>query len=57
MAEAIERNRAEVDVAPLPLRAGTIFASVAPGLAASVTRMTGADKLADTVAAGQHDKR
>lgn len=57
VAEAIERNRGEVDVAPLPLRAGTIFASVAPGLAASVTRMTGADKLADSVAATQRDKR
>jgi short-subunit dehydrogenase len=57
VAEAIERNRGEVDVAPLPLRAGTIFASVAPGLAASVTRVTGADKLADTLAAGQRDKR
>jgi uncharacterized protein len=57
VAEAIERNRAEVDVAPLPLRAGAIFASVAPGLAAGATRMTGADRLADTVAAGQRDKR
>ncbi len=57
VADAIERNRGEVDVAPLPLRAGTIFASVAPSLAASVTRMTGADKLADAVAAGQREKR
>ncbi len=56
-AEAIERNRAEVDVAPLPLRAGAIIASVAPGLAASVTRLTGADKLADSFVAGQRDKR
>jgi short-subunit dehydrogenase len=57
VAEAIERNRAEVDVAPLPLRAGTIFASVAPGLAATVTRMTGSDKVAVSIAAGQLDKR
>jgi short-subunit dehydrogenase len=57
VAEAIERNRGEVDVAPLPLRAGTIFASVAPGLAASFTRVTGADKLADSLAAVQRDKR
>ena len=33
---AIERNRAEVDVAPLGLRAGTAVASVAPGPAAWV---------------------
>ncbi len=57
VAEAIERNRAEVDVAPLPLRAGTIFASVAPGLAATVTRMTGSDEVAVSIAAGQRDKR
>jgi uncharacterized protein len=57
VATAIERNRGEVDVAPLTLRAGTVFASVAPGLAASVTRVTGADRVADSVAAGQRDKR
>jgi short-subunit dehydrogenase len=57
VAEAIERNRAEVDVAPLSLRAGTLVASVAPTLAASVTRVTGADRLADQLAASQRDKR
>ncbi len=57
VAEAIERNRAEVDVAPLPLRVGTIFASVAPSFAASVTRVTGGDKLADQVATGQSTER
>ena len=29
--KAIEHNRAEIDVAPLPLRAGALLASVAPG--------------------------
>ncbi|MGH2855064.1 MAG: SDR family NAD(P)-dependent oxidoreductase, partial [Solirubrobacteraceae bacterium] len=57
VAEAIERNRAEVDVAPLPLRAGTIFASVAPGLAATVTRVTGNDGLAVAIAKGQRERR
>lgn len=57
VAEAIERNRAEVDVAPLPLRVGTIFASVAPGIAATVTRKTGNDKLAVSIAAGQRERR
>jgi short-subunit dehydrogenase len=56
VAEAIERNRAEVDVAPLPLRVGTIFASVAPGIAATVTRKTGNDKLAVSIAASQREK-
>jgi short-subunit dehydrogenase len=57
VAEAIERNRAEVDVAPLPLRVGTAFAGVAPGIAATVTRRTGSDKLAASIAAGHRDKR
>ncbi len=52
VAEAIEHNRAEVDVAPLPLRMGTVFAGIAPGIAATVTRKTGGDKLAVSIAAG-----
>ncbi len=51
-ADAIERNRTEVDVAPLPLRAGAAFANLAPALAATVTRVSGNDKLAEQVAAG-----
>jgi short-subunit dehydrogenase len=57
VAEAIERNRAEVDVAPLPLRAGTIFAGLAPSLAATVTRVTGSDELAVSIATGQRERR
>ena len=34
--DAIERNRAEVDVAPLPLRATAAFAGLAPEFAASL---------------------
>jgi len=56
VAEAIERNRAEVDVAPLTLRLGSIFAGAAPGIAATVTRRTGSDKLAEEMAAGQRAK-
>jgi short-subunit dehydrogenase len=52
VAEAIVRNRAEVDVAPLTLRVGSAFAGLAPGLAATVTRKTGSDKLAEEMAAG-----
>ena len=47
VAEAIARNRPEVDVAPLTLRVGSAFAGLAPGLAATVTRKTGNDKLAE----------
>jgi short-subunit dehydrogenase len=56
VAEAIEHNRAEVDVAPLPLRVGTLFAGAAPGFAATVTRKTGGDKLAISIAAGHRDR-
>ncbi len=56
VAEAIERNRAEVDVAPLSLRLGTVIAGAAPGIAATFTRKTGGDKLATSIAAGHHAK-
>lgn len=54
---AIERNRAEVDVAPLTLRAGTVIAGVAPDFAASVARMLGSERIAREAQAGQRDKR
>jgi short-subunit dehydrogenase len=54
---AIERNRAEVEVAPVGLRVGVAVGSVAPGLAAGVSRLAGSDKLAAAIAAGQIDKR
>jgi short-subunit dehydrogenase len=53
----VERNRAEVAVAPLGLRLGAGFASVAPELAASVSRRMGSDKLATDLATGQRHKR
>lgn len=56
VAEAIEHNRAEVDVAPLTLRMGAVFAGIAPGIAATVTRRTGSDKLAAEMAAGHRAK-
>jgi uncharacterized protein len=54
---AIERNRAEVDVAPLPLRLGASFGSVAPQIASTVSRRMGSDKVATDLAAGQISKR
>jgi uncharacterized protein len=54
---AIERDRAEIDVAPLSLRLGASFAAVAPGLAAEITRRLGADKIALAHVEGQRDKR
>ncbi len=54
---AIERNRGEVDVAPLALRLGTVFGSLAPESAAKVTRRIGGDDIARQLAEGQLNKR
>jgi uncharacterized protein len=54
---AIERDRSEVDVAPLPLRLGVTFAGVAPEFAAKVQRRLGAADVASGFVAGQRDKR
>jgi hypothetical protein len=54
---AIERNRAEVDVAPLALSVGASLSSVAPGLAAAVSRRMGSHDIAAALARGQTDKR
>jgi hypothetical protein len=54
---AIERDRAEVDVAPLGLRAGAAFAGLAPELSARVQRRLGGAKVAEDMARGQAGKR
>ncbi len=54
---AIERDRGEVDVAPLPLRAGALLAGVAPELAARVSRRLGAHEVSRELAAAQREKR
>ncbi|HET6547659.1 MAG TPA: SDR family NAD(P)-dependent oxidoreductase [Solirubrobacter sp.] len=55
--KAIEHNRAELDVAPLPLRAGTLLASLAPGPIGAIQRRLGATKTSDRIGAGQTGKR
>jgi short-subunit dehydrogenase len=55
--KAIEHNRAELDVAPLPLRAGTLLASLAPGPVGAVQRKLGAVGTAEQFERGQADKR
>jgi uncharacterized protein len=54
---AIERNRAEIDVAPLSLRLGSAVASVAPELSAAVSRRLGSDRIAARIVAGQREKQ
>jgi short-subunit dehydrogenase len=54
---AIERNRAEVDVAPISLRLGSIVSGLAPDVAARVSRRMGAEKIVGDLADGQLSKR
>jgi short-subunit dehydrogenase len=54
---AIERERLEVDVAPLGLRAGALFGGTFPSLGAFVTRKMGGHRIAQDIVAGQRDKR
>jgi short-subunit dehydrogenase len=55
--DGIERNRGEIDVAPLGLRAGTLLSSAVPGLGAGVQRRFGGAQLAERIARGQARKR
>jgi short-subunit dehydrogenase len=54
---AIEQDRREVEVAPLPLRLGTAVASVAPGLSAAVSRKLGSERIAARIVSGQRAPR
>jgi hypothetical protein len=54
---AIEKNRGEVDVAPASIRAGAVFAGVAPGMAAALNRRLGAEAISERLSAGQANKR
>jgi short-subunit dehydrogenase len=54
---AIERNRAEVDLAPLSIRLGGIFANLAPDAFARLARKAGADKQTAELAAGLRHKK
>jgi hypothetical protein len=53
----IERNRAEVDVAPRSLALGARLFGVAPRMVSGINRRLGSDPLTDAIAEGQRDKR
>lgn len=53
----IERERAEIDVAPLSLRAGTLAASLAPVTAARIQRRLGSAEVSEALTRSQRDKR
>ncbi len=54
---AVERDRAELTVAPFSMRIGSDIASVAPSLSAAFQRIAGGAKVARAVSAGQTGKR
>ena len=54
---AIEKDRAEVSVAPVGVRAGAAFAGLFPTVAGAVQRRLGAQKIADQMIEGQRAKR
>ena len=54
---AVERDRAEMVVAPAPLTAGAYLAGLAPGPAAWVARRLGGDRVARSITSGQTSRR
>jgi short-subunit dehydrogenase len=54
---AVERDRAEIDVAPLGIRLGARAWGLAPSAIAGAQRRLGSEKLADALASGQRSKR
>ncbi|HMJ37528.1 MAG TPA: SDR family NAD(P)-dependent oxidoreductase [Baekduia sp.] len=54
---AITTDKGEIDVAPIGMRAGTTFASIAPTISAKVAKRLGGDKVGEQLAAGQANKR
>ncbi|HYM95881.1 MAG TPA: SDR family NAD(P)-dependent oxidoreductase [Candidatus Sulfotelmatobacter sp.] len=54
---AITKNRGEVDVAPLQVRAGFVAQALAPALYAMVSRSTGATRASDELTERQRSKR
>ena len=54
---AIERNRAEITVAPWGLRAATFMGALAPDTAARLARLSGSDKVVAAISEGQRPKR
>lgn len=55
--KAIEKDRAELDVADPVQRAGGVLAAIAPHTAARIRRLAGVDRFAEQLAAAQKDKR
>jgi uncharacterized protein len=54
---AIERNKAEVDVAPFMLRVGAAFSGLAPELSARASHLMGGTRVAESLAEGHRGNR
>ena len=54
---AIEKNKAEVDVAPMAVRLAAVLANLMPETYAGIARRAGADKQTESLAAGLRHKR
>ncbi|MDX6658088.1 MAG: hypothetical protein QOH62_2881 [Solirubrobacteraceae bacterium] len=54
---AIEHDRGELDVAPLGIKLGVRFSTIAPAVASRIQRRLGSDKIAADLGDGQADKR
>ncbi len=55
--EGIEKDKAEIDVAPLFVRLGGWLAGPAPNLVAAINKRGGGEDIADSLADSQRDKR
>jgi short-subunit dehydrogenase len=55
--EGIDRNRAEIDVAPFSMTSGAKIFGISPPVTSRLTRMFGGERVADQLEAGQRDKR
>jgi uncharacterized protein len=55
--KGVETGRAEIDVAPLPLRAGGWVAGLAPSALAAVQRRLGGEQISDAFGDAQREKR
>ena len=55
--KAIEHDRAEIEVAPVAVRAGVTLAALAPGPMGAIQRRLGATATAEEIGRGQRDMR
>jgi uncharacterized protein len=55
--EGIDRNRAEIDVAPFSQSSGAKVFGVSPPVLSRITRMLGGERVSEQLATGQRDKR